>query len=151
MKKSALKNVVGVLILLTQASCIGGIVLLMQDYLKPADGMDLLFVIAPIFSAYSMAVVRDFLMASKARADRRVVPFGYIFVSLLFPLLFATSLGAVLWGFKIGVLQEIDTLKRGVAIIETLFGVYLGAVTHELFGTVGGGNTSTPSPELSDV
>jgi hypothetical protein len=144
MTRGTVKNCVGAFLLLTQAFCIGGVVVLMGDYLQVSDGLDVLFIVAPIFSAYSMAVVREFLRGTSDAADARVAPFGFVFVSFLFPVLFACALAAVLWGFRIGVIESIDTLKRAFAAVETVFGVYVGAVTHALF--TGGEITATDPP-----
>jgi len=143
MTREILKTTVGIYLVVVHFAAILGVFYLGFTVLELEDALDVIFIMAPIFSVHSTLIVKDFIKNQTRRRKGPRVNRSFMFVSFFLPIVFTIALGIIIFGFANNLITTPALLKRCFAVLETVFGLYLGFVTENLFrdGT-GGGRTA---------
>lgn len=109
------------------------VVLLAKSHFTFDQCVDLVFILAPLFSAFTLAVIADFVKRRHSTAKGKRVNGAFLFITLFFPLVYALAVFGFISAWPLGWIDRIDQLKRSLAATETLLSASLGLVFGALF------------------
>ena len=92
-----------------------------------------MLILAPLFSAFTLAIVTDFVKNRSRRDAGPRVNGAFVFVTLFFPIIYTIAIFGLITAWPIGWIGKIEQLRRGVAACETLIGAALGIAMGALF------------------
>ena len=121
------------------------VLLLGRDYFTFDQVLDILLLLAPLFSAFTLGIVTDFVKHRESRARGPRVNGAFVFIALFFPLLYSIGIFGLISAYPLIVMTKFDQIRRGLAARETLLGAALGIVMGALFDlkTAPGGSSAT--------
>lgn len=132
MTKEQVRSIVGVILVLGQASVIGYVLFKIKDLFMPAEAFEVISLIAPLFSVYVISVTKNFV-SKQPKRTKDSAGFNYTFINLFYPLVFVTGLLLTIKLYDTQVIASFFDLKKSIGIIETSFGIYLGIVIDSIF------------------
>ena len=146
MQLDKLRMIVGFTIILSHLLSFA-MILLGAD-LVTAERLELSLLIGPIFSVYVTSIVRRFVTLE--RFDRTPVHPALTTLGIGAAVIFSIAVPVSVWSFEAGRIEDFESLKTTIGIIETALGIYTGALIDRLFGN-GSSETidATPSPSQS--
>lgn len=106
---------------------------LAAKYFTFDQALDIISILAPLFSVFTLAVVSDFVKHRTQHAPGPHVNSAFVFVTLFFPVIYTIVVLGLIFAWPMGWIAKIDQLRRGVAACETLIGGGLGIVMGALF------------------
>ena len=135
MTNRSLQNLVGVFLVASHFLIILFIILLwvMQSGFEFLQMLDTIAVMAPMFAAFSPAILTSILNAKVVSyKDGDMVESVRVFMSVFIPGIFVLVLAIIIIGW-VERAMEFHEFKIALAVTETAFGVYVGAVLRSLF------------------
>jgi hypothetical protein len=133
MRFNNLKTLVGILLVCAHFGAMFYVLLLGVQYFTFDQALDIILLLARLFSAFTLAIVTDFVQHRHSRARGPLVNGAFVFVALFFPLLYTVAIFGLISAWPFGWIAKMDQLRRGVAACETLIGAALGIVMGALF------------------
>jgi hypothetical protein len=109
------------------------VVVLAAQYFTFDQALDIILLIAPLFSAFTLGVVSDFAKNRTKYATGPRVNGAFVFVAFLFPIIYTVAVFGIILAWPVGWIAKIEQLRRGVGACETLIGAGLGVVMGTLF------------------
>jgi hypothetical protein len=133
MKRDTLKSTVGLFLILAHfgAICLPFILAYWSFRLEEAGKIAL--VLAPVFSLYTVAIVKDIIKNQSARSSNKIVNLNFVFISFFFPVLFSIALYGIIIAYALSWIDDFDEMRNALSGVEIIFGVYLGFILDNLF------------------
>jgi hypothetical protein len=129
-----LKTLIGIFFICAHFGAILYVLLLGVQYFTFDQELDVILLLAPLFSAFTLGIVTDFVKHRQSRARGPRVNGAFVFVSLFFPLVYTIAIFGLVYAYgPLGWIGKFDELRRGVAGCETIIGAALGIVMGTLF------------------
>lgn len=93
-----------------------------------------LAIVVPMFASYTTAIVRYIIKHRHSPRSQRIVTLEFALLAFSLPLIFVLCVFAMIVakGFSLA-FQNFDQFKTLLAVLESLFGLYVGYFATELF------------------
>jgi hypothetical protein len=133
MNRDTLKTAIGVYLILAHFGAICLVLSFSGRYLEFADAVEMALIMTPVFSLYSVAIIKDFIANQSHHQAIARVNFNFVFISFFLPVIFTSAIYAVLFCWRAGVIASLADFRKAISACEVLFGVYMGFVIDNLF------------------
>ena len=133
MRLNLLKTIVGIFMICAHFGAMLYVLALGAQYFTFDQALDIVLILAPLFSAFTLAIVTDFVKNRSQRAVGPRVNGAFVFVTLFFPIIYTIAIFGLITAWPMGWIGKIEQLRRGVAACETLIGAALGIAMGALF------------------
>jgi len=98
------------------------------------ERIDVALLISPIFAVYVTAIVRHFMSNLTSAFDTRIVHPSAAALSIGTAVIFSVGVPITVGLFLVGAIDTVAALKSTTGVLETVLGLYTGAVIDTLFG-----------------
>ena len=139
MRLNTLKTIVGIFMICAHFGAMMYVLALGAQYFRFDQALDIILILAPLFSAFTLAIVADFVKHRSQRAAGPRVNGAFVFVTVFFPIIYTIAIFGLITAWPLGWIAKIEQLRRGVAACETLIGAALGIAMGALFEMPKGG------------
>jgi hypothetical protein len=150
MRLNKLKTIVGIFMICAHFGAMMYVLALGAQYFSFDQALDIVLILAPLFSAFTLAIVTDFVKHRSQRAAGPRVNSAFVFVTLFFPIIYTVAIFGLITAWPMGWIAKIEQLRRGVAACETLIGAALGIAMGALF-EMPKGSEHKSSPSRDEV
>jgi hypothetical protein len=133
MRLNKLKISVGIFMICSHFGAMLLVICLAARYFTFDQALDIVLILAPLFSAFTLGIVSDFVRNRTSHATGPLVNRPFVFVTLFFPFIYTVAVFGLIIAWPMGWIAKIEQLRRGVAACETLIGAGLGIVMGTLF------------------
>jgi hypothetical protein len=131
MPRNQLKSIVAWIIILGHLGLI--VTLLTNEILSVDQKIKVLLALAPIATAYFVAVVKNIIGAQKVFAPGPMVNVNFVAISILLPSIFILFIFYLIKGYPTQLADDSDLLQRWIAGLEVGLGGTVGLVVDDLF------------------
>ncbi len=133
MHANNLKSIVGSFMVVAHFSAMALVLFLGKDYLTYDQCLDIILILAPLFSAFTLAVVSDFIRHRHVIAKGKKVNKRFIFIALFIPLIYTISLFTLILAWPFEWINDITRFRRSISVCETVIGGAVGLIMGTLF------------------
>lgn len=134
MRLDVLRMIVGFTIIISHLVTFAMIMLFGGRQMTLNERIDVTLLISPIFAVYVTAIVRHFTSNLMSSFDIRTVHPSAAALSVGTAIVFSVAVPATVVLFLSGVIDTVAALKSTTGVLETVLGLYTGAVIDTLFG-----------------
>jgi len=134
MRLDVLRMIVGFTIIISHLVTFAMIMLFGGRQMTLNERIDVTLLISPIFAVYVTAIVRHFMSNLMSSFDIRTVHPSAAALSVGTAIVFSVAVPATVVLFLSGVIDTVAALKSTTGVLETVLGLYTGAVIDTLFG-----------------
>ncbi len=106
-----------------------------ERQLVTSEQVELALLIAPIFSVYVTAIVRDITRRMQEPYDNTRMHIAFFLLAIIGAATFSATVPVTLCMYLNGTITTFANLKSVVGIVETALGVYTGAIVDALFAS----------------
>ena len=135
MRLDVLRMIVGFTIIVSHLVTFALIMLFGGRHMTLNERIDVALLISPIFAVYVTAIVRHFMSNLMSAFDIRTVHPSAAALSVGTAIIFSVAIPATVALFLAGVIDTVAALKSTTGVLETVLGLYTGAVIDTLFGS----------------
>lgn len=132
MDREYFKIGVGVSVISVHALCFLIVLFTKDDWLSPAQRIDIGLLLLPVTASYAAAVVRSAVEDQGKKWKRRPVNLNYALIVSLFTGF--TLIGLLLTVVTMG--PDLDLARRQILLFEIVFGGGFGLIAADLFGKI---------------
>lgn len=143
MKLNILKSIIGISMVCSHFGAMLFVLVLGTNYFTFDQALDVILILAPLFGAFTLAIVSDFIRNREKKAKGPSVNAPFVFITLFLPSVYVIAVFGLIAAWPLEWITSIDQLKRGVAVCETVVGASLGLVIGSLFDLRVQGNVSS--------
>jgi hypothetical protein len=141
-RRGGLRMLIGLSLVATHFLAIAYILMLTLRYLRFDDALDLVLILAPLFSMFTLAVVRHAVTTQEAAEDETRLSAMFCIISIGITFFFIFAIFALITALPLKLITSVDGLKKGVGVCEVLIATYMGLIVETLFGR------SSPAPRV---
>lgn len=143
--RQGLRTLIGLGLVATHFVAIGYILLLTRKYLEFGQALDLILILAPLFSMFTLAVIRHAVATQESEDDMTVLSPMFCLLSYFVTAAFIIAIIGLITALPLKLITSVDELKKAVGICEALIATYTGLIVETLFGRSGSAGNPTSS------